>query len=142
MKIGLLGWFPAILLILYSSLSFAEVKSLYERIGGEAVVKEVTVDTLQQMVNNPRVNQSFQKVNIEKLANKIAEHTCFIGNGGCTYTGDEIKLVHAGLNITETEFYAMVEALRSALDRNGVGEREKNELLRLLAPMKRDIVTK
>ena len=35
----------------------------------------------------------------------------------------------------------MVQFLRDSLAHNGVGEREKNELLRLLAPMKRDIVT-
>jgi hemoglobin len=51
-----------------------------------------------------------------------------------------MKESHAGLNITEAEFYLTVQFLRDALDAR-VGEREKNELLRLLAPMKRDIVT-
>ena len=48
----------------------------------------------------------------------------------------------AGQNIDERQFYAVVESLRLALDANDVGEREKNELLRMLAPMKRDIVTR
>ena len=142
MKINLFGWLCTVLLALCSTLSFAETKSLYERIGGEAVVQKVTEQTLQQMVTNPEVSQSFHKVNMDKLAKKIAEHTCAITDGGCKYTGDEIKLVHAGLNITENEYYALVEALRAALDANGVGEQEKNELLRLLAPMKRDVITK
>jgi hypothetical protein len=34
-----------------------------------------------------------------------------------------------------------VQFLREALDHANVGVAEKNELLRLLAPMKRDIVT-
>ncbi len=67
---------------------------------------------------------------------------CSLAGGGCKYSGDDVKTVHAGLNIRQGEFYAMVEALRAALDANGVGEREKNELLRLLAPIKRDVVTR
>jgi hemoglobin len=47
---------------------------------------------------------------------------------------------HKGLRITNAEFDLLVQFLRDALDRNKVGESEKNELLRLLAPMKRDIV--
>ena len=52
-----------------------------------------------------------------------------------------MHLAHGGLKITEREFNSIVECLRSVLNRHGIGEREKNELLRLLAPMKRDIVT-
>ena len=49
--------------------------------------------------------------------------------------------VHKGLKNTEAEMNLMVQWLREACDKAGVGTREKNELLRLLAPMKRDIVT-
>ena len=70
---------------------------------------------------------------------KIVEHICALTDGDCKYTGDTMKQSHAGMNISEAEFYLMVEALRSSLDRH-VGEREKNELLKILAPMKRDIV--
>ena len=53
-----------------------------------------------------------------------------------------MKEVHGGLDITDAEFNGLVEHLTSALNTNGVGLREKNELLKLLAPMKRDVVTK
>jgi hemoglobin len=88
------------------------------------------------------VNQSFDGVNLKKLETKIVQQICALAGGGCTYTGDDMKLAHQGLHIGQREFYALVEALRVALDDNGVGEREKNELLRLLAPMKRDVVTR
>jgi hemoglobin len=48
--------------------------------------------------------------------------------------------VHAGHQISEAEFYGMVEILRDSLRRHDVGLRERNELLALLAPMKRDVV--
>ena len=53
-----------------------------------------------------------------------------------------MKAVHGGLDVTDAEFNGLVENLVTALYGNGVGLREKNELLKLLAPMKRDIVTK
>jgi hemoglobin len=34
-----------------------------------------------------------------------------------------------------------VDVLRERIDANGVGTREKNELLKILAPMKHDVVT-
>ena len=116
--------------------------SLYQRLGGEPVVTRVIDQMVEAMAADPAVNRSFDGVNLKKLEAKIVEHVCAIADGGCTYTGDEMKLAHQGMNIGQGEFYAMVEKLRVSLDANGVGEREKNELLRLLAPMKRDVVSR
>lgn len=115
---------------------------LYTRLGGEAVITQVVNQTIDTVVQDPRVNQSFDKVNLKRVKTKLVEQICSLTGGGCEYTGDEMKLVHKGLKITEREFYALVEALREALNDNGVGEREKNELLAILAPMKRLVVEK
>lgn len=116
--------------------------SLYQRLGGQPTVAKVIAQTITTVARDPRVNQSFDKIDLEKLNAKIVEQVCALAGGGCRYTGDNMKQVHAGLDITEQGFYALVAAMRAALDSNGVGEREKNELLRLLAPMKRDVVTR
>ena len=115
---------------------------LYTRLGGEPVVAQVVRQTVDTVAQDPRVNQSFDKVNLKRVKTKLVEQICSLTGGGCEYTGDEMKLVHKGLKITEREFYALVEALRQALNDNGVGEREKNELLAILAPMKRRVVEK
>jgi hemoglobin len=122
--------------------TYADESSLYYRLGGKPVVDAVVAETLTLVASDPAINQSFKGVNLKKLRGKISGHICALTDGGCDYRGDSMKEVHTGLNITEKEFYAMVDALRTALDRNGVGEREKNELLKILAPMKSDIVTK
>ena len=116
--------------------------SLYQRLGGEAVMAKVVKQTVQQIADDPAVNQSLDKVNLKKLDAKIVVQICAVAGGGCAYDGDDMKTAHKGLNINEREFYALVEALRTALDANGVAEREKNELLRLLAPMKRDVISR
>ncbi|MEQ1591688.1 MAG: group 1 truncated hemoglobin [Thiobacillaceae bacterium] len=122
------------------ALAHAATASLYERLGGEPVVTQVVSQTMDTVAHDPRVNQSFDKVNLKKLKGKIVLQICSLSGGGCEYTGDDMKLVHKGLKITEREFYALVEALQQALGDHGVGEREKNELLALLAPMKRQVV--
>ena len=116
--------------------------SLYARLGGEPVVAQVVNQTIDTVAQDPRVNRSFDQVNLKRVKSKLVEQICSLTRGGCEYTGDEMKLVHKGLKITEREFYALVEALRQALNDNGVGEREKNELLAILAPMKRLVVEK
>jgi hemoglobin len=70
----------------------------------------------------------------------LIEQICSLSGGGCAYTGDSMRDVHAGLNIDQSEFYGLVESLREALQHHGVALRERNELLQILAPMKRDVV--
>lgn len=118
----------------------SSVSPLYQRLGGDIGVRQMVAETLATVSTDPRTRRTFEKVDMKRLQTKIVEHICALTNGGCAYTGDTMKQSHAGMNITEAEFYLMIKALRAALDRH-VGEREKNELLKILAPMKRDIVT-
>ena len=89
---------------------------------------------------DPRTARSFKDVKLARVKEKLREQLCELSGGPCRYTGDPMKLVHQALRNTEAEFYLMVQFLRDALGEAGVGEGEKNELLRLLAPMKCDIV--
>ncbi len=113
---------------------------LYQRLGGDDGVRAIVDETIDTVAADPRANHSFQKVDIKRLKGKIVEQICSLTGGGCKYSGDTMKQSHAGLNITEAEFYITVQTLRNVLDKR-VGDREKNELLKILAPMKRDVVT-
>ena len=129
-------------LLLVVGTSQAAPATLYERLGGEKAVVKFVDETINLTANDPKTKRSFDKINLVNLKKKIVEHICELTDGPCKYSGDPMKLVHKGMDITEGEFYGMVEHLRIALDRAGTDEGAKNELLRILAPMKRDIVTK
>ena len=58
------------------------------------------------------------------------------------YTGRSMKTAHAGVGITEGDWTAAVGHLVATLDKYKVPDKEKNELLALLVPMKADIVEK
>lgn len=115
--------------------------TLYARLGGEPVVKRVVAETINRAATDPRTNTSFKDVKLQRVIDMITEQICSLAGGGCKYTGDSMVQVHKGLKNTEAEMNLVVQFLRDALDRAGVKEAEKNELLRILAPMKRDIVT-
>ena len=70
----------------------------------------------------------------------LVEQICQLAGGGCRYSGDPMREVNSGHRISESEFYGLVEILRESLRRHHVRLRERNELLALLAPMKRDVV--
>jgi hemoglobin len=115
--------------------------TLYARLGGEPVVKRVVAETIDRAASDPRTARSFRDVKLARVKEKIVEQICDLAGGGCTYSGDPMDKVHKGLKNTEAEMSLVVQFLRDALDRAGVKQAEKNELLRLLAPMKRDIVS-
>jgi len=48
--------------------------------------------------------------------------------------------VHKAMNISGEEFLAVLDDAMSALDKNNIGQREKEEVLMVLYSMKNDIV--
>jgi len=129
-----------LLLALPCCAAAAREPSLYARLGGAPVVAAVVADTIDGVAADPRLNQSFKGTNLRRVKEKLAEQLCQLTGGGCTYTGDSMREVHAGHHIGEAEFYGLVDQLQHALRHHGVRLRERNELLALLAPMKRDVV--
>ena len=131
-------------LLAASTLRAAEVRppagSLYARLGGAPVVTRLVDATIDQVVANHRLNQSFKDSDLKRIKEKLVEQICQLADGGCQYTGDPMRDVHAGHGISESEFYGLVEILRDHMRALDIGLRERNELLALLAPMKRDVV--
>ena len=83
---------------------------------------------------------SFKDSKLSRIKTLLAEQICDLSGGPCHYSGDPMKEVHAGHHITEAMFYRMVDTLRGILKERHVDLRSTNQLLRLLAPMKRDVV--
>lgn len=116
--------------------------SLYERMGGAEIVVVISNELIDETSADPKLKRSFDGVNIPRVKTMLIEQLCALTGGPCNYTGDTMVDVHAGLDITEAEMHGMVEILRHVMIRHGIGLGERNELLALLAPMKRDVVTK
>ena len=87
-----------------------------------------------------RINEFFVTADIPKLKGHLVDQWCMMTGGPCTYKGRDMKTAHAGMNITNADFDALIEDLVAALDKVKVPGQEKGELLGLLGPMREDIV--
>ncbi|WP_228522868.1 group 1 truncated hemoglobin [Methylophilus sp. 14] len=115
--------------------------SLYQRIGGLPMLSRIANQTLDIVSKDPQTSRSFEGVKMKTLKESLTNFLCVKTGGDCVYEGETMKKSHADAKITTAEFERMVDVMRERMDVNGVGTKEKNELLRILAPMKRDVVT-
>ena len=127
------------LLLLAGTAAGAQLR-LYDRLGGAAGVAAIADTLIDRVSADPKLGQSFKDSNLDRIKKLLAEQICDLSGGPCHYSGDSMKEVHAGHHISEAEFYGMVADLREILKQRHVSQGAGNELLRLLAPMKRDVV--
>lgn len=119
----------------------AGAQTLYERLGGAPGVGRWVGRLIDRCAADSRTRRSFDGVKLAVLKDSLAQQICAISAGGCRYEGETMERAHRDARIGAGEFDALVTMLREELDLAGVEPEAKNELLRLLAPMKRDIVT-
>ena len=100
-----------------------------------------TYDTAR-VAADTRINGKFANANIPRLKSMLVDQICQASGGPCTYTGRDMKSTHAGMGVSSGDFDALVGDLVATLNKFKVPEREKNELLGALGPMKGDIVEK
>jgi hemoglobin len=127
-------------LLLLAALPAGAKASLYDRLGGQIGVAAIAGSLIDRVSADPMLGRSFRDSKLERIKKLLAEQICDLSGGPCHYSGDSMREVHAGHHITEAEFYGMVADLRAVLKERHVCQGAANELLRLLAPMKRDVV--
>ena len=115
-------------------------QTLYQRLGGKDAIVAVVDDFVGNVAGDARINRRFASTNIPRLKQLLSEQICAGTGGPCNYSGRDMKTTHAGMNISDAEFGALVEDLVKSLDKFKVPEKEKNEVLAILGPMKGDIV--
>ena len=115
-------------------------KSLYERLGGLDAITAVTDEFIKILAADERINKKLAKSDGPRVRLHFIEFVCVQTGGPCKYTGNSMKKTHKNMGVTDAEFTAGVEDLVKALDKFNVPTQERNELLNLLAPLKKEIV--
>lgn len=114
--------------------------TLFYRMGGLPVLKKIVDEFIDEVAKNERTKRSFDGVKLKTLKESVVMQLCKISGGGCVYEGETMLNSHKDAKITEAEFDSFVEIFRTIAGKY-LPTAEKNGLLKLLAPMKRDIVT-
>lgn len=117
--------------------------SLYERLGRARGIEAIVNDIISLHLSNPCIKARFLSINPEKLA-ALKKTTCDFfgaGSGGPeAYAGKDLVTAHKGMNINEQELVAAIDDVIAALDKNGVGQNEKNEIVAILYSLKNQVV--
>lgn len=116
------------------------VPSLYERLGGATGLRAIASDLVDAHGKNPLIGQRFQSIDVATAKQHAFEFFCMGSGGAEAYTGRDLRTVHGGMNVSEQEFIAAVDDLMMVLERNGVGEREKQEVLYIFYSLKGDVL--
>jgi hemoglobin len=125
-----------------TSKSITTDKPLYERLGGKPAITAVVEDFVARVAADTRINGKFANTDIPRLKMLLVEQICQASAGPCTYSGRSMKATHTGMGVSNADFDALVGDLLATLNKFKVPERERNELLGALGPMKKDIVEK
>jgi hemoglobin len=129
-----------------------ELKSLYDRLGGEERIKAIVDDFVNRALADPRVNWERKGVkqggfsvhrgksvewnaspdNVAQLKKHIVQFLSLSTGGPAQYDGLEMKQAHTGLHITNAEFDASVGDFKASLDKLQVPNKEQKEVLSII----------
>lgn len=114
--------------------------SLYDRLGGHDAIAKLAKDIFDNHKKNPKVQNRYIDSDPEKVVQVVSEFLWAATGGTEEYTGQNMVDAHTGMNINDEEFNAVLDDILKALDANGVGDQEKQELLMASYGLKSEVV--
>jgi hemoglobin len=114
---------------------------LYKAFGEKAGFVTLMDDFMVRLLADPRTGPHFTPSNQQRVKEQLVDQLCFLAGGPCAYKGADMKSAHANLDIKKSDFNALVEVLQQSMDAKGIPFRTQNQMLALLAPMHRDVIT-
>ena len=113
--------------------------SLYERLGGGDKIRQIVADIWANHISNPIIKNRYANSDGEHVQQVVWEFFCAGTGGPQEYTGSDMLTAHTGMNINDAEFNAVTDDVLSALDKNNVGQKERDEVLVILYSMKGEV---
>ncbi|WP_210547210.1 group 1 truncated hemoglobin [Rhodoferax sp. PAMC 29310] len=114
---------------------------LYQTFGAKPGLVKLMDDFMVRLLADPRTGPHFKPANQQRVKDQLVEQFCMVTGGPCVYKGADMKSAHGNLDITKSDFNALVEVLQLSMDAQGIAFSEQNKLLAKLAPMHRDVIT-
>ena len=119
--------------------------SPYQRLGGYDALASLTDDFIGRLFRDPSLSRFFAGYSDDargRIRQLLLDQLCAASGGPCLYIGRDMKTAHRGLGIHEAEWAATVGHLIASLDKLKLAQPEKDEVLVIVARLKRDIVEK
>jgi len=122
-----------------------ENTTLYGRLGSTDGIRALVDEIVEAHMNNPVIQARFlpYREKSEELA-AVKQHLCnFLeaGSGGpAEYTGRSMPDAHRGMNVSEAEYMAAIDDILLVLQRNGLDDATRNEVLAVAWSLKGEIL--
>lgn len=119
---------------------------LYDRLGGIYSIATVVDDFIDRIMvddrlnANPRVNEAHHRVLPPGFKYLVTEQVGEATGGPQRYTGRSMEDSHRDLLITADEWQAFIDDFNETLDKFGVPQQERAELLAIIESTRDDIV--
>ena len=119
--------------------------SLYKRLGGYDAIAAVSDDFVVRLVTDKQIGRflvGLSDSSKARLRQNFIDQVCQATGGPCVYVGRDTKTAHKGLGITGSDWDQSVKLFVETLDKFKVPQKEKDELIAIVASLKADIVEK
>jgi hemoglobin len=114
--------------------------ALYQQLGAQPGLTKLMDDFMTRLLADSRMGPFFKDVDHQHVKAELVTQFCEISGGPCKRKGPDMKKAHSGMDITKSNFNALVEVLQHSMDAQGIPFTTQNKLLAKLAPMHRDII--
>ena len=115
--------------------------TLYQRLGGAEGMARLVDDVVAAHLLNPIVKTRFENVKDLDHLKQMAREFFSAGSGGpISYTGKDMLAAHKGMNISEQEHLAVMDDIVGAMNKNGLGEDAKKDVIAILYSLKGEII--
>ena len=114
--------------------------SLYERLGGTEGIVKIAGDLVDINAANPQIAPRYAASDLDQVKHAAATFFIQASGGPNVYEGKDMLSAHQGMNINSDEFIAVLDDALEALDKNGIGQREKEEVLAFFYSLKGEVV--
>lgn len=118
-------------------------KTLYERLGGYDAIAAVAGDLLPRLQSDAQLGRFWDNRGDDGIAREAQLLIDFLSasaGGPMLYTGRDMKLTHAGMGISDSDWNAFIGHLEATLDHLGVTDPERSDVLGFIDSTKADIV--
>jgi hemoglobin len=124
-----------------SAYPVAPAAGLYQAFGEQAGIRSLMDDFVLRLRADARIGEQFKETNLDNLAKQLSDQLCQLSGGPCVYKGADMKTAHSEMDVTRAHFNALVEVLQQTMAARDIPFQRQNQMLALLAPMYRDMVT-
>lgn len=118
----------------------ATESSLYDRLGGESAIADLTTAFYDRVLADAELKPFFEHTSIEKLRVMQREFLCAALGGPQTYTGKPLAYAHQGRGITMQHFAKFVQHFLDTLREFGVSSEDADEVIARLNTRANEII--